>query len=35
MTIETIFQNVTEGKLADVESGVQAALIQVCLLKIS
>lgn len=26
MTLETIFKNVTEGKLADVESGVQAAL---------
>jgi 5-methyltetrahydrofolate--homocysteine methyltransferase len=26
MTLETIFQNVTEGKKAEVESGVQAAL---------
>ncbi len=26
MTLETIFQNVTEGKTADVEAGVQAAL---------
>ena len=26
MTLETIFQNVTEGKLAEVEAGVQAAL---------
>jgi len=26
MTLETIFQNVTEGKAADVEAGVQAAL---------
>jgi len=26
MTLETIFQNVTEGKVADVEAGVQAAL---------
>ena len=26
MTLEMIFKNVTEGKLADVESGVQAAL---------
>jgi 5-methyltetrahydrofolate--homocysteine methyltransferase len=26
MTLETIFKNVTEGKAADVESGVQAAL---------
>ena len=26
MTLETIFQNVTEGNMAEVESGVQAAL---------
>jgi len=26
MSLETIFKNVTEGKVADVESGVQAAL---------
>ena len=26
MTLDTIFQNVTEGKTAEVESGVQAAL---------
>jgi len=26
MKLETIFQYVTEGKIADVESGVQAAL---------